>query len=203
MDDVYIREQTEAILQDADIDVVKTGMIYTKSAVRTIAEILSRSQITHLVVDPVVLSSTGTPLQEESVLQSIIKELLPLATFVTPNIYEASLMTGIEIMNREDILRAAEKILSFGVKNVVIKGGHMESKQSEDLFFDGSVLKWLATEKIEGTYHGTGCVFSSALASYLALGRPYIEAAELAKEFVSKAIRKAYSPGRGMSILGV
>jgi|Deesub1362B_J571_1020462.scaffolds.fasta_scaffold00010_70 hydroxymethylpyrimidine/phosphomethylpyrimidine kinase len=202
VDDIYIKEQIEAILKDTDIEVVKTGMIYTESAVKTIAETLDRRDIT-LVIDPVTVSSTGTPLQEEGVLQSIVEYLLPMAAFVTPNINEASLISGIEILNRDDMIRAAEKIYSFGVKNVVIKGGHMEGEESEDLFFDGVNIKWLSSERVKGRYHGTGCVFSSALASYLALGNPADKATALAKGFVLEAIKRAYSPGRGMAILGV
>jgi hydroxymethylpyrimidine/phosphomethylpyrimidine kinase len=195
-----LRRQLDFLLADIKPDAVKTGMLYTAYAVRIAADAVEDYSLPNLVVDPVTVSSSGASLVEEGALDMVRERLFPLSRVITPNIYEASLFTGINIESRPDMESAARSLKGFGPEVVIITGGHLE-ELTTDLYFDGSVFERLESEKIEGDYHGTGCAFSAAVTALLGLGRSPLEAAREAKEFIQNAIRRAYRPGRGMGML--
>lgn len=213
LDHSIIREELEILLDDITADSVKTGMLYSASVVDLLADIIEKKHIGNLVVDPVLRSSSGMPLAGNGLVETLKEKLLPLTAVITPNIPEASLISGIEIRGSDSLERAAEKIKELGPEAVVITGGHLpadgynlepdDSATLFDLFFDGAEFHRIEGERFPGNYHGTGCAFSAALAAYLGLGLEYLEAAQKAREFVSDAINNSYRLGRGMLILGV
>jgi hydroxymethylpyrimidine/phosphomethylpyrimidine kinase len=195
-----LRRQLDFLLADIRPDAMKTGMLFTTYAVEISADAVKRYSLPNLVVDPVTVSSSGASLVEEGALDAVRNMLFPLSRVITPNIYEASLFTGINIESDPEMERAARALKKLGPGAVIITGGHLEER-TVDLFYDGSGFQRLEGEKIEGDYHGTGCAFSAAIAALLGLGHSPLEAARRAKEFMREAIRKAYHPGRGMGLL--
>jgi hydroxymethylpyrimidine/phosphomethylpyrimidine kinase len=197
-----LRRQLGFLLADIKPDTTKTGMLYTIYAVETVAEMVKRHLLKNLVIDPVAVSSSGTSLEKEGVLDAIRESLFPLARVITPNLYEAALFTGESMETDESVEDAARKLFDMGPEAVIITGGHLEGK-TEDLFFDGQEFQRLTGEDVPGEFHGTGCAYSSAIASGLALGDAPLEAARRAKSFIEGAIKRSFRPGRGMNILDV
>lgn len=196
----FFAEQLEALLNDIRPDALKTGMLYSAEIMETISEKVREYSLQNLVIDPVTVSSTGVLLVQEGALDALKKYLFPLAKVVTPNIYEASVLTGMDIRNEKDMKEAMLKLREQGPEAVVITGGHMEEK-AVDMLFDGAEFLSLENEKLEGQYHGTGCVFSSVVTACLAKGYGVKEAFIKAKEFVWNAMRTAVDVGNGMKIL--
>jgi hydroxymethylpyrimidine/phosphomethylpyrimidine kinase len=151
-------------------------------------------------LDPVTVSSTGVSLVQGDAADTIKKHLFPLAKVITPNIYEALLFTGVSIHDEESMKNAATILRKSGPEAIVITGGHLQNRAT-DLLFDGMDFLFFQREKIEGDFHGTGCVFSSAITAGLALGYDVREATVNANDFVWKAIKSALSIGKGMKIL--
>jgi len=196
----FFSEQLDILLKDIRPDALKTGMLYSSDIIKILSEKIETYSLHNLVVDPVTVSSTGVLLVEESSLDAVKNILFPLAKVITPNIYEASVLTGIDIRNDEDIKNAMPKLKGLGPEIVIITGGHMEEK-AVDILFDGEEFLSLENDKLEAEFHGTGCVFSSVITACLALGYDVKEAFIKAKEFVWNAMRSAISPGKGMKIL--
>ena len=196
----FIRRQIDILRADIAPDAVKTGMLYSTDAISVVAEAGMRSPFRNLVIDPVTISSTGVRLIEDDALDLLKERLFPQARVVTPNILEASLLAGVRIEGVEEMKSAAEIIHSMGPESVIVTGGHLDEK-AVDIMFDGDSYLELAVERIGGVFHGTGCVFSSALVAGLALGMNTGDAFQTAREFVLKAIRKARSIGHGMKVL--
>jgi len=191
-----LREQLEVLAKDCEIAAVKIGMLGNRGNAVVIGEFLDAHKFAHVVLDPVIKSSTGTELLDAGGVKYITTELLKRATVVTPNVPEAEILTGAEIKDIAAMEVAARKIVELGAQAVIVKGGHMD--RAVDVVFDGNELVQLAGDKlkIENT-HGTGCTFASALAAQLAAGRGLVEAATLAKAYVTKAIEKGYAVGKG------
>jgi hydroxymethylpyrimidine/phosphomethylpyrimidine kinase len=198
----FFAEQLEMLFKDVMPDAVKIGMLYTPEIVEGLSRILRERSIKNIVVDPVTVSSTGVSLAKAGTLNEIKRSLFPLARVITPNIYEAYLLSGIEVNNENDMKDAALKIRDLGPEEVIITGGHLKDK-AVDLLFDGEEFLFLDNERIEGDFHGTGCAFSSALAAGIALGYDVKESAVKAKEFVFNAMKNALLLGRGMKILNI
>lgn len=198
----FFAKQIETLLNDILPDAIKTGMIYSSEIIEVVVDKVRGYSLRNLVVDPVTVSSSGTPLIKDGVLEVMKTLLFPVARVITPNIYEASVLTGIDIHNEEDMKEAAIRILDYGSDSVIITGGHLEDR-AIDLLFDGEEFMTLEKEILEGEYHGTGCVFSAVITASLALGYDVKEAFVKAKEFVYNAMRSANSPGKGMRILNV
>ena len=198
----FFSNQLDTLLKDIQPDALKTGMLSSSEIVKPIAEKIKQYSLKNLVIDPVTVSSTGVPLVNDKALEFMKDYLFPLAKVITPNIYEASLFTGINIQGEEDMKKAAIKLKGFGPETIIITGGHLERQTIDLLLYEGEFLS-LQREKIEGEYHGTGCVFSSAITACLALGYDVREATVKANEFVWKAIKSAFSIGRGMKVLDI
>ncbi|MBO3762971.1 MAG: bifunctional hydroxymethylpyrimidine kinase/phosphomethylpyrimidine kinase, partial [Candidatus Brockarchaeota archaeon] len=193
-----IEEQIKAILEDFEVGAIKTGMLHNTEIVSTVARILK--DFKHpLVVDPVILAKDGTQLLKEEAIKTTIKELFPIATIVTPNKHEAEKLTEISIKNIEDMKLAAKKIVeSYGAKAVVVKGGHLNGNEAVDVIYYEGKYKELKTSKIiTKNTHGTGCIFSAAIAAELAKGEDIRKAVEVAKLFVTQAIAYSLAIGKG------
>ena len=196
----FIEEQLRVLMADMRPAALKTGMLATTDAVRAIVPVLREFALGNLVVDPVSVSSSGALLMEEGGLDVIMEQLFPLAAVITPNIYEASVLAGLPIETPEEMEAGARALKETGPGVVVVTGGHLKGV-AMDIFFDGRQMVRISAEMMEGEYHGTGCVFSAAIAAFLAKGAPALKAVEEAKKFVSQKIRGAFHPGKGMGIL--
>ena len=194
-----LEKQLRILLSDIKPDALKVGMLYSKWAVEIVAKVFKEYSLGNLVVDPVTVSSSGTTLVDDGTLDSLRDELFPFSKVITPNIYEASVLTGIMINDKNDMENAAKVLKDMGPDVVVITGGHLE-EIALDLYYNGD-FQSIEGEKIKGEYHGTGCAFSAAVTALLALGHNPLESVRRAKEFVTNAIKKAYHPGRGMGLL--
>jgi hydroxymethylpyrimidine/phosphomethylpyrimidine kinase len=196
-----IRRQLAWLLDDVTPHALKTGMLYTAGAVEAVAEVVRHYELRNLVVDPVAVSSSGTALQEGGALEALRSLLFPLARVVTPNMGEAGALTNTRIEGEAAMVEAARALKALGPECVVVTGGHLEGSTVE-IFHDDSRLERLVGSREGGSFHGTGCAFSSALAAGLALGCEPLEAAERARDYVHGAIRRSHRPGTGMALLG-
>lgn len=195
-----IRETLNELHGDLDIAAVKIGMLGSGKAARAVAEYLANSKPPHVVLDPVLKASSGTALIDAAGLKVITDRLLPLAEVVTPNLDEASALTGLSVADPEQMKEAASKLHATGVPNVVVTGGHLEEaidvlSFSTSRGFQQQLFK--AHRQRSSSTHGTGCAFSTAIACHLALGRGLPEAVLLAKAYVTAAISKGQPIGRG------
>jgi hydroxymethylpyrimidine kinase/phosphomethylpyrimidine kinase len=192
----FIARQIEAIVEDRPPDAVKVGMVFNAAAVKAVSRMIALYRLSPVVVDPVLRASTGSLLLEPDAVRVMRERLLPLATVVTPNLQEAELLTGKRVRTLKEMERAALEIFRMGPR-VVIKGGHLK-RESSDLLFDGKEVTVFHGKKIASTStHGTGCVFSSALATFLAMGESLRESTQSAHDVVRRAIQGGYSFGRG------
>jgi len=193
-----VTAQIEAIAGDIGAHAVKTGMLANAAIVEAVAAAVADLEIPFLVVDPVLVASSGEPLLDDEGIAAMKAELIGRAHVVTPNVPEAEVLSGISIRTDQDRREAARRIMALGPVYVVITGGHLTSERIVDLVFDGEVFTEYATGRVAGRHtHGTGCTFSAALTAHLALGRSLHEAIPLAQQYVAGAIRHAPGLGRG------
>ena len=194
-----IELQLDAVLSDFQVGAIKTGALGNSAIISTVARKL-KSVSVPLVVDPVMISKHGSPLLAQDSAEALKAQLLPLATVVTPNLHEASALTGLPpITSREDMLSAAEQLTRTGVKSVILKGGHSAGTPADLLWFEDEPF-WIEGERVESEHtHGTGCTFSSALVAYLLRGFPMLDAAKLAKRYITGAIRHGQQFGKGIN----
>jgi hydroxymethylpyrimidine kinase/phosphomethylpyrimidine kinase len=193
----FVEKQLQSVLSDIDIQAIKTGMLAQSQCVSRVSRVLKKYKIPRLVVDPVMISESGHRLMEEKAVQTLKDDLFPLAGLITPNLSEASDLTGFSVRTRTDMKKAARVIKDWTRGNVLIKGGHL-SGAAVDLFFDGAIFLEFSSPRIRTrNTHGTGCTFSAAIATYWGQGFPLIEALGKAKEFITKAIAGAGPIGHG------
>lgn len=196
----FVGKQIDSVVQDIGVDAVKTGMIANIEIIEMVAAKVREYGLGPLVVDPVMVAKGGDPLLRPEASETLIRKLLPLATVVTPNLPEASVLCGFEIQSLDDMRRAARAIRALGPLNVVVKGGHLiEADQSTDILFDGERFAEFSAPRIEtANTHGTGCTFASAIAAELAKGASIHDAVSLAKEYVAAIIRASAHLGLGL-----
>ncbi|MEW6214885.1 MAG: bifunctional hydroxymethylpyrimidine kinase/phosphomethylpyrimidine kinase [Nitrospirota bacterium] len=197
----FLEKQLHILLSDIKPDAIKTGMLYSRWAVELVAEVLRKYSLSNLVIDPVTVSSSGTSLVDNGTLDALRERLFPFSKVITPNIYEASILTGIMIEDKKDMENAAKALKDTGPEVVVITGGHLE-EVALDIYYDGD-FHTIEGAKIEGEYHGTGCAFSAAVTALLTLDYVPLESVRRAKEFINNAIRGSYHPGKGMGLLNL
>ncbi len=202
IEDAFLNEQLNTLLSDLRPDALKTGMLLSAEAVRTVAGIVTSFHLPNLVVDPVILSSTGMSLLEKKAVVIMREELFPLAKVITPNIVEASALTGISVSNEETMEQAAIILKRLGPEFVIITGGHLTDETLE-IIYDGKTVRRLQGRKIAGEFHGTGCAFSAAITALLAKGTSVIDAAGEAKAFVAGSIQSSLALGKGMKLLNL
>ena len=192
-----IADQIDAVFEDIPPDAVKVGMLSTPACMEAVASKLREYRPAHVVIDPVMYAKNGSPLMQESSIDTLIKTVIPVATLLTPNIPEAEKISGMKITTPEDMREAAKKIYEMGAGAVLVKGGHYIG-DARDILFDGREFHTYVEKRIDTkNTHGTGCTLSSAIASYLALGEPLPEAVGKAKAYVTGAIEHALPLGNG------
>lgn len=189
--------QIDTVADDMSIAAVKTGMLANADIVTAVAEAIQRRRLPYLVVDPVMVAKGGQRLLDKDAERAYAQRLLPGATLVTPNLPEAEALLGRAVRTRSDMREAARAIWALGPRAVVVKGGHRDG-DAIDVFFDGEQMEELCAARIETPHtHGTGCTFSAAIAARLANGAELLDAVRGAKEYLTEAIRRSYSIGRG------
>ena len=193
----FLGAQLDAVFTDIYPDAVKTGMVSSKSLIEKTAEKLKEYHAKNIVVDPVMVATSGAKLISDEGIEALKKELLPLATVITPNIPEAEVLAEIKIKNEDDMEKAAEIIFEKYGCACLCKGGHQIST-ANDLLYDGSKFLWFKGERIDNpNSHGTGCTLSSAIASNLAKGYALEDAVEEAKKYISGALSAMLDLGKG------
>ena len=196
-----VLSQIKAVSEDFMPNAVKTGMLPTASIVEALANWFESNKPVTLVIDPVYRSSSGFRLVEHDAIMKVVELLWPLSDLVTPNVYEAGVITGMKTDSAADVRDAARALYSMGAEAVCITGGNWGSG-SQDIYFDGVSFEEIPGEKIKAAseYHGTGCIYSAAATSYMALGTDTLSAVKAAKKLVNEAIAGALLPGDGMAI---
>ncbi|PSN20591.1 bifunctional hydroxymethylpyrimidine kinase/phosphomethylpyrimidine kinase [filamentous cyanobacterium CCP5] len=199
-----VTAQIEAVIRDIGADAIKTGMLLNEPIIESVAAMLPGLQLANLVVDPVMVSRTGAQLIDDGAIALLRQFLIPQADILTPNRYEAQILSGLEVNTLGDMEIAARKIFELGPKAVLVKGGGMTAElRGVDVWFDGATLEVLRTETIETTHtHGTGCTLSAAIAANLALGKSQLNAVKDSKAYVTEALRYALPIGRGQGPVG-
>ncbi len=195
----FIEQQLDSVIGDIGADAAKTGMLGSATMVERVAACVERLRIPNLVVDPVMVAKSGDVLLAEDARNAVRERLLPLATVVTPNLPEATALTGLPVRNLEEMRAAAAALHRLGVHWVVVKGGHLpEAVDAIDLIYDGRGFDELRSPRTHSrNTHGTGCTFSAAIAASLALGREPRTAIRVAKQYISAAIASAPQLGHG------
>jgi hydroxymethylpyrimidine/phosphomethylpyrimidine kinase len=199
-----VTAQMAAVAEDIGIQAAKTGMLLNQAIIAAVAQQIEAIALSHLVVDPVMVSRTGAQLIDDAAIVTLRERLIPLAAVLTPNRYEAQILSGMEITTLQEMQAAAQKILSLGAKAVLVKGGGMTGDlRGVDVWFDGDRMDTLQTETVDTTdTHGTGCTLSAAIAANLALGLDTFEAVQQAKAYVTTALRYALRIGKGQGPVG-
>jgi hydroxymethylpyrimidine/phosphomethylpyrimidine kinase len=192
-----VRAQIEAVMAELPPAAVKTGMLYSTEIIRAVVRFFKSNRRLPLIVDPVMISTSGSRLLKPSAIKLLKSDLLPLATLTTPNLDEAALLVGRELKSAEDLRWAARKIYAqFGCA-ALVKGGHLRNaREAVDIFFDGETELLLSAPFVKGVNtHGTGCTYSAAIAGFLARGHALPDAVSQAKEFISQAIVQSNKAG--------
>ncbi|MBO83479.1 MAG: bifunctional hydroxymethylpyrimidine kinase/phosphomethylpyrimidine kinase [Actinobacteria bacterium] len=193
-----VESQIKSVLSDIGTDSVKTGMLGNAEIIHTTARTLEYFTYNNLVVDPVMVAESGDPLLEDSAIEAYVNHLFPMASLVTPNIYEAEKISGIKITNEKSLIESGNKILDIGSKKVLIKGGHFNGEFSEDVLFTSSGITKLREKRVvTNNTHGTGCTLSAAITAFLAKGDNVEFAVRKGKEYVTKALQESYDIGKG------
>jgi hydroxymethylpyrimidine/phosphomethylpyrimidine kinase len=193
-----VTAQIEALFEDFDIAAVKTGMLASRAIVEAVAASLGSRGARNVVVDPVMVATSGTSLLEPEALLSLKERMFPLAALVTPNVDEAERLTGRAIASLADAEEAARRIRDLGPAAVLVKGGHLEAAPAADVLFDGEQIEWIVGEYLDTRHtHGSGCAYAAGIAAYLAQEYSLSEAVHAAKCHVTEAIRHALPIGHG------
>ena len=192
----FLSRQIESIMADVAPDATKIGMLGTEANIREVARLIRRHNLSPVVLDPVLRSSTGSNLLQSDAVTVLKSKLLPLVSVVTPNLEEAEVLTGLRVRNPGEMEEASRFIKAMG-PDVVITGGHLKG-DVVDLVYDGKEVHHIRGSRIGTAHtHGTGCVFSSAMATFLAMGDDVPQAARRAHEFTIGAIKEGYPCGQG------
>ena len=193
----FLKMQLDAVFEDIYPDAVKIGMVASGELIRAIADRLRHYDAGNVVIDPVMVSTSGSALMRNDAVDTLVKELLPLATLVTPNIPEAEVLSGRAIASKEEMIEAAKQIGDENHCAVLLKGGHSVNDANDLLYAEGR-LTWFQGKRIDNpNTHGTGCTLSSAIASNLAKGFSLEESVERAKSYISEALGAMLDLGKG------
>ncbi|MBD2252754.1 bifunctional hydroxymethylpyrimidine kinase/phosphomethylpyrimidine kinase [Nostoc parmelioides] len=200
-----VAAQIQAVVEDIGVQAAKTGMLLNQAIIATVAQQVEALEINNLVVDPVMVSRTGAQLIDDDAIKTLLQQLIPLAAIITPNRYEAQILSGLPI-NTLDDMRAAAQVIhrNLKAKAVLVKGGGMQGNaRGVDIWFDGQHLETLTTKRVDTkNTHGTGCTLSAAIASNLAKGQNLYQAVTQAKEYVTTALTYSLNIGQGQGPVG-
>lgn len=193
----FLAKQIDCVFEDIYPDAIKIGMVSSPSLIEMIVTKLKEQNNLTIVVDPVMVSTSGSSLLADNALKLLKEKLIPLATIITPNIPEAEVLADMKINSKDDMLAAAKVISSWYSGHILIKGGHFENRADDLLYFQGNTT-WLTSFKIDNpNTHGTGCTLSSAIASNLALGYSITESVTNAKQYITGALKDGLDLGHG------
>lgn len=197
-----VRAQIRAVASDIGIDAAKTGMLFSSTIIKAVAETVRETGPYPLVMDPVMVATSGDRLLQPEAEASLRRDLMPLATVVTPNLDETAVLIGRKVTSLDDMRAAAEAIVADGARAVIVKGGHTITRAT-DVFYDGTTMELLQSEVVPtSNTHGTGCTFSAAICALLARGMPLLDAARRAKVYMTGALRHSLTIGRGSGPVG-
>jgi len=185
-----LRDQIDAVLEDIGVDAVKVGMLHSPEIVQAVASAIDRHALPYVVLDPVMVATSGAVLIDSPAITALVRELFGRAVLITPNLDEASLLVGRTLRSEDDMQAAAHELLAKGANAVLIKGGHLAGEVVSDLLqISGAAPHWMRAPRIAtANTHGTGCTLSSAIAAYLALGYTLADAVEAARTYVRGAL---------------
>lgn len=195
--DIIVR-QMQAVLDDIGADVVKTGMLHSTEVIEAVAQEFDTRSDLKLVVDPVMVATSGDPLLEEDAMVALRNLLVPAATILTPNMPEAARLTGQTVETLDDQKRAADALMGLGPTAVLVKGGHGQGTDVHDVLVTDDSIEVMSSPRIDTVHtHGTGCTLASAIAALLSQGAPMRDAVSLARDYVHEAIASAPGFGKG------
>lgn len=193
----FVKKQLRSVFSDIGADAVKVGMLLRPEIIQVVAQVLEKVKVTKTVVDPVVAAESGRPLLTSKAVQTLKERLFPLAGLITPNLYEASFLTGLSVKNLKEMKQAARILKDLTPGAVLVTGGHL-SGPAVDLFYDGLTFKKLSASRIRTVHtHGTGCTFSAAVATFWGQGFSLTDALDKAKQFITRSIAGAQPLGSG------
>ena len=193
-----ISKQIEFTSKDITPDAVKIGMLHSVGVVKSVIKSLTKLKLKKIILDPVMVAKGGARLIDDSSINILKKELLKKVSLITPNIPEAEILTNVKINSKEDMIYASNILLKLGAKNVLLKGGHLKSKNLYDIFVNNNEIKIFKNKKIKTkNTHGTGCTLSSAIATYYSCGKTLKKSCEMAVKYVNHAIRTRLNYGIG------
>lgn len=193
----FLEKQLDSIFTDIFPHAIKIGMVSSVELIEVISERLNYYDGKNIVIDPVMVSTSGSKLLQDNSIESLKRHLFPLGILLTPNIPEGSILSGITIENEGDMMKAAKSIGDEYNSAVLLKGGHSINDANDVLYMDNEFI-WFRGERIENpNTHGTGCTLSSAIASYLALGNDLSQSIRMAKKYISGALKSMLNLGRG------
>ena len=193
-----IKDQIICSAKDIKPDAIKIGMLHSKFVIKKVLESLKILKIKKIILDPVMVAKGGAKLIDKEAVKFLKKNLINKVSLITPNIPEAEVLTGIKIFNKEDMILAANKLINLGAKNVLIKGGHLNTKKVEDIFLNRSDFKIFTSRRYKTkNTHGTGCTLSSAITTFFSCGKSIKKACELGIKYVNFAILTNPKYGKG------
>ncbi|MFC3653985.1 bifunctional hydroxymethylpyrimidine kinase/phosphomethylpyrimidine kinase [Dyella humi] len=197
----HIRSQLDAVFDDFPIAAVKTGMLGNAATVRLVAKELRKRKPAWLVVDPVMISTSGSRLLDEDAVEAVIHELIPLANILTPNLPEAEALLGHPLKTSKQLAKAGEALLALGAQGVLLKGGHGRGSEVIDRYFDAHGVMDIRHPRLQREGHGTGCTLASAIAAELAKGAAPRQAVRRAVAYVQRALKNGYRPGSSVAFV--
>ena len=193
-----IKNQIVYSSKDIKPDAIKIGMLHSKSVINKVIESLKNLKIKKIVLDPVMVAKGGSKLIDNEAIRVLKKDLIQRVSLITPNIPEAEVLTDVRITNKEDMIFAANRLINLGAKNVLIKGGHLNTNKVQDIFLNKSDFKIFTSKRYQTkNTHGTGCTLSSAIATFFSCGKSIKKACELGIKYVNSAILTNPKYGKG------
>jgi hydroxymethylpyrimidine kinase/phosphomethylpyrimidine kinase len=193
-----ISSQIDFSAKDIRPNAIKIGMLHSKQVIQTVLKSLNKINVKKIVLDPVMVAKGGAKLVNNTAIIYIKNKLIKNIFLITPNIPEAEILTKIKINSTKDMIKAGKILISLGAKNVLIKGGHLKTKQMNDILLNKKIIKVFRSKKYSSkNTHGTGCTLSSAIATYLSCGKDLIKSCELGIKYVNDAIKSNLNLGKG------
>ena len=193
-----ISKQINFTCKDIKPDAIKIGMLHSSRVINEVLKSLKKIKNNKIILDPVMVAKGGAKLINEKAIYLLKNRLIKKVTLITPNIPEAEILTNTKISSTKDMIKAGKILISLGAKNVLIKGGHLKSKQMNDILLNKKIIKIFRSKKYKSrNTHGTGCSLSSAIATYLSCGKDLIKSCELGIKYVNQAIKSNLNLGKG------
>ena len=198
IDPKEISNQIEFTAKDIKPDAIKIGMLHSSKVIESVMCSLDLIKVKKIILDPVMIAKGGAKLIDDKAVKLLKNELIKKVSLITPNIPEAEILTDIKIKNKEDMIYAAKKLIHLGAKNVFIKGGHIVSKDVQDIFFNKKEIMFIKNRRITtSNTHGTGCTLSTAISTFFSCGKTLKKSCELATKYVNNSIRSNLNYGKG------